>query len=308
MRNIIHFNVDKNTGKYLSKNAYSFSLNQSNLSKILNKKNIEAVSIKYQSTVDEKVLDHLPNLKLVVTRTVGIDHLDLDLFKKKGIVIYHIPDYGSHNIAEHTLALLLAGARNITQANEYTHRGKFAYDNFIGIALNGKTLGVIGTGKIGLVFIKLAKAFNLKIIAFDVFKNEKASQELGFKYVNLDELLQKSDFISIHVPLLPQTKHMISGDQIKKMKNDVILVNTSRGSIIDTKALVRYITKFKAICLDVLEDEKNFSKNDPLLKLKNVVITPHIAFYTDDSIKRIAKETENCVIKFINNNKEGRII
>ncbi len=288
----VHFDVDKNIKKYLKGILLPFSLNTPNLPKIPNKPKIGIISIKSQSTIDKKVLNKLPNLKLIVTRTVGTDHIDLEACKNRGIVVKNIPDYGASNIAEHAMALLLAGARNIVNADKLVHQGSFDYEPFMGVALKGKTLGVVGTGKIGLELIRLAKAFGLEIIAYDVFQNEKASHELNFPYVTLDKLLEKADFISLHVPLLATTFHLIGERQIKKMKEGVILINTSRGSIIDTQALIKNINKFKAVCLDVLEDEKKFSRKNPLLKYKNVIITPHIAFYTDESIKKIARETE----------------
>ncbi len=288
----VHFDVDENIKKYLKGILFSFSLNSPNLPKIPNKPKISVVSIKSQSTIDKRVLNQLPNLKLIVTRTVGTDHVDFEECKKRGIMVKNIPDYGATNIAEHALALLLAGARNIINSNSCVHQGNFNYEPFIGVALKGKTLGVIGTGKIGLELIKLAKAFGLNILAYDVFQNEKAAKELNFPYVTLDKLLTGSDFISLHVPLLPTTFHLIGERQIKKMKEGAILVNTSRGGILDTKALLKNIKKFRAVGLDVLEGEKKFSKKNPLLKYKNIIITPHIAFYTDESIRKIAQETE----------------
>ena len=194
----------------------------------------------------------------------------------------------------------MAGARNIVQANQEVHQGRFNYENFLGTSFKGKTLGIIGTGKIGLELIRLVKNFGLRVICYDVIKNEKANKELGFTYVALEYLLKNSDFISIHVPLFPSTVHLIGEREIKLMKNNIVLVNTSRGEIIDTKSLVKNIKKFKAVCLDVVEGEKSFSKKHILLKHENIIITPHIGFYTDDSIKEIARQTENYIEEFIN--------
>lgn len=297
--NIVHFNVDANIKPYLKGILYSFSLSLSNLKKISNKEIIKIITIKSQSSIDKNILKFFPNLKLIVTRTVGTDHIDMEGCRDKGVEVRNILDYGSSNIAEHAVALLLAGARNIIQANNNTHKGNFNYENFIGTAIHGKTLGLIGSGRIGIDVVKIMKGFNIKIIAYDVFKNEKAAKELGFEYVSLKKLLITADFISIHVPLLPETKHMIGDKEIKQMRNGVIMVNTSRGAIIDEKALIRNIKKFKAVCLDVLEDEKSFSKTNSLLKFNNVMITPHIAFFTDDSVKRIATETEKIINNYI---------
>ncbi len=226
--------------------------------------------------------------------------LTIWLAKKKGIVVKNIPDYGAYNIAEHVLALLLTGARNIIPSDKQVHEGMFTYKDFMGVGLRGKTLGVIGTGKIGLELIKIAKGFEMQITAYDIVKNEKAEEDLGFVYVSLNKLLKTADFISLHVPLLPETKYLIGDKEIKMMKKGVILINTSRGAIINTKALIKNIKKFKAVCLDVVEGEENFTKNNPLLKLNNVIITPHIGFFTDNSIKRIGEETMIIINNFKN--------
>jgi lactate dehydrogenase-like 2-hydroxyacid dehydrogenase len=291
-----HFDVDKEIKKYLTGLLFTFSLTSENLKKISDRKNIKIITIKSQSVITNKILAYFPNLELIITRTVGVDHIDLEACKKRNINIKNIPDYGASNIAEHALALLTNGSRNIVQANKEVHTGKFDYRNFLGISFKNKTLGVIGTGKIGLELIKLMQNFGLNIICYDIFKNEKASKDLNFKYVELDNLLKNSDFISIHVPLFPSTNHLIGEKEIKLIKDNVVLVNTSRGEIIDTKSLTKNIKKFKAVCLDVIEGEKTFNKTNPLLKYNNVVITPHIGFYTDDSVKNIGQITK----KYIN--------
>lgn len=297
---IIHFDVDSEIKKYLSGKLLSFSLTLDSLEKVVKKENIEIITFKSQSVINEKILSEFPKLKLIITRTVGVDHVDLTACEKRKIIVKNIPDYGASNIAEHALALLMAGARNIIQANEKVHQGKFNYENFLGTSFKGKTLGIIGTGKIGLELLKIVKGFYLKIIGYDVVKNKKATKELNFSYVSLENLLKNSDLISIHVPFLKSTFHLIGEKEIGLIKKGAILVNTSRGEIIDTQALIKQVKKFKAVCLDVVEDEKNFTKNHLLLKYKNVIITPHIGFYTDESIKEIARQTENYIEEFIN--------
>ncbi len=130
-------------------------------------------------------------------------------------------------------------------------------------------------------------SFELKIIAYDIFPNKKAENNLGYKYISLNKLLKTSDFISLHLPLLKETRRMIGEREIKLMKEGAILINTARGEIIDTEALIKYIKKFRAVCLDVIKEEQNFSKDNPLLKYDNVIITPHIGFYTDEAIKKL---------------------
>lgn len=296
---IVHFDVDQEIEKYFKDKKYDFSLSKITISKIKDKDRIKVISIKSQSSIDGLILKYFPNLKLIITRTVGMNHIDLDICRKNNIKVVNIPDYGASNIAEHALALLLAGCRQIVQADKQVHQGKFCYKNFLGTALKEKTLGVIGTGRIGLELIKLIQSFDLKVICYDVVKNEQAKKKLGFSYVSLEFLLKNSDFISIHVPLLNSTLHLIGEREINLMEKGVILVNTSRGEIIDTKALIKHIKKFKAVCLDVVEGEKNFDKNNPLLKYKNIIITPHIGFYTYDSIKTIADKTEEIINDYL---------
>lgn len=295
---VVHFDVDVFLENLLIGRVFPFSLSQKNLAKIPGKDKIEVLTINAYSKIDKNLLNFFPKLKLLLTRSVGTDHLDLFSCRKKKIKVINIPDYGSEIIAEHAMALLLSGCRQIVKADKFVRKGEFHYENFLGLALSGKTLGVIGTGKIGLAFIKIAKGFNLNILAYDIYKNQKAEKDLKFSYVSFEELIKKSDIISLHIPFSLETKHLINETVINQMKNDVILINTSRGGIIDTQALIKAIKKFRFVGLDVLEDEKNFNKNHPLLKFKNVLITPHIAFLTDKSIKNIAKITNETIKKF----------
>ena len=292
---IIHFDVDQELNKHLKGEKRSESLQ-----KLVGKEDfskIEAISIKSASKADKKILSKFPSLKLLITRTVGIDHIDLDYCKAQNIQVKNILDYGSFNIAEHAFALLLSGSRNILATQKEIMKGTFSFKGHLGFALSGKTLGVVGTGRIGLEVIKRANAFGMQVVAYDVYKNKKARQELGYKYVELDELAKSADVITLHAPLLDSTRHMIDNKIISLMKKGVILINTARGELIDTQALVKNISKFRFVGLDVLEEESKFSKNHPLLKYSNVAITPHIAFYSDASVKKIAEET----IRLLNN-------
>jgi len=288
---IAHFEVIEPLKKYLKGRLYSFPLSVKSLPEVVDKEKITAFSITSYTIITDKLLDYFPKLRLIVTRSVGMDHINKSACKKRRVVVKNIPDYGAHNIAEHALALLLVVARNIIPSFYQVCQGKFSYKDFMGVGLRGKTLGVIGTGKIGLELIKLVKVFGMQVIAYDVAKNRQTAQEYGFNYVGLEKLLKIADFISLHVPLLPETKYLIGEKELKMMKKGAILINTSRGAIINTKALIKNIKKFRAVCLDVIEGEENFTKNNPLLKFNNVIITPHIGFFTDDSIKRIGEET-----------------
>jgi len=263
---------------------------------------VECITCKSQSVLSASAIKKFPRLTLIVARTVGVDNIDLNYCKAHNIAVYHTSDYGSQVVAEHALALTLAGARHIVQADREVHSGKFSYERFLGMAIGGKTIGVVGTGRIGSAFIKLLSPFGVHILAYDLVKNIRVS------YVSLRELLEKSDIVSIHVPLLPATKHLIGENEIQYMKQGSILVNTSRGAIIDTNSLIKNIQKFHAVCLDVVENEDKFTKQNPLLRYENVIITPHIGFYTDQSIKRIVKETERCIINYVRGNQKGRMV
>ena len=293
---IIHFDVDTELAKYLAGEKYETSLNT--IPEGIDPTLVEAISIKTGSKADKTALSRFPQLQLLVTRTVGTDHIDLQYCKENGIEVKNILDYGAFNIAEHVFALLLSGTRNILSTQTEIQAGRFSYKGHLGLALKGKTLGVVGTGRIGLEVISRANAFGMKVIAYDVFKNEQAQKELKYEYVELEDLCKSSDVISLHAPLLDSTRHMIGSSVIDMMKDGVVLINTARGELIDTEALIKNITKFRWVGLDVLEGEKQFSQDHPLLTFSNVVITPHIAFYSDASVKKIAEETMRLIKEF----------
>lgn len=307
--NILHVDVDSNLKPFLSGGrSVSLPIKAETVSQIVRKETVSIITCKSQSHLSADALVAFPKLKLIVARTVGTDNVDLTYCKTNNIAVYHIPDYGAQIVAEHALALLLAGARHIVQADAEVHTGKFSYDSFLGKAIAGKTVGVIGTGKIGLSFIRLVSVFGVTVIAYDIVEKQTAADDLGFRYVSLTELLQTSDMVSVHVPLLPETHHLIGKKELGLMKNGSILVNTSRGAIIDTDSFIRCVGKFWAVCLDVVENEEAFTKSNPLLPYKNVILTPHIGFYTDESVKKIAQETQQCIRKYKTGNREGRII
>lgn len=232
-------------------------------------------------------LRKLPKLKLLITRSAGFDHIDLVATRKLGIAVCNVADYGSHVIAEHTFALLLAATRNIVEGNQRAKSCDFCYQGLCGETLRGKTLGVVGVGKIGSKVCEIAsRSFGMNVIAFDKFPDTKLAKKIGFKYVkSLTEIWKKSDIITLHTPLTRKTKHIVNTKAIAQMKTGVILVNTARGSLINTAALVKAIKagKFRRVALDVIENEKNPKVDKILLNLPEVIATPHIAFYADTS-------------------------
>jgi D-lactate dehydrogenase len=241
--------------------------------------------------VTAEVMDACPNLKLIVTRSAGFDHIDLDAAKARGIVVCNVPDYGAHMIAEHAFGLMLAVARNVCIGYErYRQVKRFDDTGLGGVELYQKTLGVIGTGRIGRHSLRIGKGFGMKVVAFDVAPNENLATELGFDYLSLNDLLATSDFITIHVPLLESTHHLINADTLARVKPGAILVNTSRGPIVDTAALKEALAsgRLRGAGLDVLEDERTVYHD---FGEANVVITPHLGWYTEEARDRIMQIT-----------------
>lgn len=303
---IVHFEVDQAAGKYL---ALGKKTNQKLTEENANQfKELTALTIKSQSVVNAAVLRQLKQLKLVCLRVTGYDNVDLQACEKNGAAVYYVPDYCADAVAEHVFALLLSAVRKILIAQNQVKNGKFAYEDYQGYTLAGKTLGLIGTGKIGRQVIKISQAFLMKIIAYDIAPDKKLAKKMGFRYVSLDELLRGSDVISLHIPLVPKTNHLIDEESIKKMKNGVILINVSRGGVIDTKAMVKQMAKFRYVCLDVLEDEKSFNKDNPLLKYpEKVLITPHCAFFTELTYPRSGKITMENIERFKKGDSHNRL-
>ena len=285
-------------------------LTEKNVNRI---KDVDAVGVFIYSVVDKKILNKLSNLKLIVTLSTGFDHIDLKECKKRKVTVCNVPHYGENTVAEHTFALILDLTRKIHKAYERTIRGNFSLDGLRGTDLQGKTIGIVGVGSIGKHVVRIAKGFEMKVIAFDKFKNLKLAKKLGFKYVSFDYLLKNSDIITLHVPYNKSTHHLINKKAISKMKKGTIIINTARGGIIETSALLEGLQygKIAGAGLDVLEEEcfikeekqilsKHFLKecdlktvlqNHILLKQENVIITPHNAFNSWEALHRILATT-----------------
>jgi len=282
----------------------------------------DIIGIFISSHVTKDVLDKFPNLKLVASMSTGYDHIDIEECNKRGIVVCNVPAYGDNTVAEHAFGLILNLARNIHKAYMRATHEEFSYKGLMGIDLQGKTLGVLGTGRIGQNVIRIAKGFGMNVIAFDAYQKQGLEEELGFRYASFNELLSSSDIISIHIPLTKDTFHMIDGEAINKMKDGVILINTARGAIIDTEALVDGLEngKIGSAGLDVLEgellikDERELVhevsslpraqlelllQDHKLMKMPNVVVTPHIGFYTKEALQRILNTTLKNVFDLI---------
>ncbi len=282
-------------------------------------KKADILVIFIHSIINKKIVDQLPNVKYIATRSRGYSHIDVSECKKRNIQLSNVPLYGN-SVAEFTIGLIFALLRNIHKGISKTKKNNFDLEGLEGTNLQGKTIGVIGPGNIGQHVIKYGKAFEMNVLVYGRTKNKKIEKKYNCKYVSLNDLLKKSDIITLHVPLTKKTRHLIDLKNIKKIKRGSYLINTSRGDIIDTTALLYALDKgiLKGAALDVLEGEENtkeekhlrkrtlkrselkvLKENNELLKKRNVIVTPHIAFYTKESLQRITDTTIENVSSFI---------
>jgi len=258
------------------------------------------LSVFIRTKVSERAIDRLPGLRMINTRSAGFDHIAASHALNKGIVVTHVPDYGPNVVAEHAFCLLLACARKLVQAERSVkEQGEFDFGPFMGVELKGKVLGVIGTGKIGAEVVRIAQGFGMNVVAFDLYPNDALARERGFPYVPLERLLEESDFVTVHVPLTPQTEGMLDRPAFQRMKEGSILINTARGRIVDEIALRDALDRghLAAAGLDVIDDESR-PGDDPLIGSDKAVITPHIAFYTKDSVGRMLDESIQTIVSF----------
>lgn len=283
----------------------------------------EVLSVFVYSAITKEVLEKFPKLKMIQTMSTGYDHIDIDACKQKGIVVSNVPAYGDNTVAEHAFGLLLNLSRNIHKAYiRSMQEDTFSYEGLIGFDLKNKIIGIIGTGRIGRNMIKIANGFGMNVVAYDPFPQIENETSLGFKYVTLDELYAQADVISLHLPLNKETTHLINHESMAKMKKGVIIINTSRGGIISTEALVEQLQsgKIGGAGLDVLEGEmdvkdetellKNISsasqdrlklliENRALMNMENVIVTPHLAFYSREAIMRIMNNSAEAMECFV---------
>ena len=286
------------------------ALTENNVNKI---KDADILSVFIYSNINKKILEKLKNLKLIATRSTGFDHIDLEECKKRGVIVCNVPTYGENTVAEHTFALILSLTRKIHKAWEKTRKLDFSAEGLRGVDLRNKTIGVIGVGSIGKHVTRIANGFEMKVIAFDPFKDKKLEKELNFGYVNFDYLLKNSDIITLHCPYNKNTHHLINKNNIKKIKKGALLINTARGSLIETDALLKALEQkiLSGAGLDVLEDEcfikedkqimsKHFPKecdlkiiieDHILAKRDDVIVTPHNAFNSIEALQRILDMT-----------------
>lgn len=263
----------------------------------------DVISVFASSEVTEDVLEEI-RPEAVVTRSTGFDHIDLEKAEELGIRVYNVPHYGSNTVAEHAFGLLLSLSKKIPQAEEKTHH-EFSHEGLEGFELKGKKFGVIGTGEIGQKAVKMAKGFEMDVIAYDPYEKEGLEEELGFMYVTLNDLLEQSDIISLHCPLTDENHHLLSEKEFEKM-NAKALINTARGGLIESEALLKALedesVEYAGLDVLELEDEmramedfsektefccKEFRANCKLIEREDVIVTPHSAFNTREAKERI---------------------
>ena len=261
-------------------------------------------------TSDDVSADVLKELKeedvsFVVTRSAGYDHIDLPIAQKLGIRIANVPEYSPHAIAEHTVAMMLALDRHLIRSDNKVKHNDFSISDLVGFNLHNKTVGIIGTGRIGAVVCKILFGFGCRLLAYDIEQNEMLISKYGLQYVPLDQLCRESEIISLHTPLNEQTTYIINEEKINLMKDGVMLINTSRGKLINTIEVLAALKsgKIRYLGMDVYEKEKSvffydYSQtgiNDPILNeligMDNVLITAHHAFLTKEALKNIADVT-----------------
>jgi D-lactate dehydrogenase len=283
---------------------------------------LEIIVIFIHSQITKEILDKMPNLKFITTMSTGFDHIDIAECKARNISVSNVPTYGESTVAEHTFALLLAISRRIIESVDKTKRGEFMPNGLTGFELKGKTLGVIGVGSIGTNVIKIAKGFGMNVIAFKRTPDYVLEKQFGFKFVDMKTLYQQSDIITLHLPYSKETHHIVNEGAFSMMKKGVVIINTARGGLMDSTALLNSLhdEKVSYAGLDVLEEEpllqeerdilsKTFDKeklvsvlqDHMLVNNPHVIVTPHNAFNSNEALHAILQTTHENLVAFLNN-------
>jgi len=315
MTKVVFFNVDEKEQSVLSKEfagekTFELRFNQKSLDKhtACIAKEAVGIGIFIQSKITQEVLDHLPMVKVIATMSTGFDHIDLTACKARNITVSNVPSYGDNTVAEYAFGLILALARKFKSTFDRIERGFFSRTGLVGIDIKGKTLGLIGTGRIGSHMARLGWAFGMKVIAYDVRSDVALREEYGVQFMSLEEVLEQADVISLHVPYLPSTHHLINAERLRLLKPTALLINTSRGKLIDTKAVAAALREDRlgGVALDTFEGEdiwieEEFLKHDDLpaialreamesfsiMRSERAILTPHNAFNTKEALDRI---------------------
>lgn len=260
----------------------------------------DAIIVRSKPKVTRKVIEAAPKLKVIGRAGVGLDNIDLEAAKERGIKVVNSPGASSRSVAELAVGLMFAVARKIAFADRKMREGVWAKKQCMGIELEGKTIGVIGFGRIGYEVAKIANALGMKVLLYDPKPNEERAKEVGGKFVSLEELLRESDVVTLHVPLVDATYHLINEERLKLMKPTAILINAARGAVVDTEALVKALKEgwIAGAGLDVFEEEP-LPADHPLTKLDNVVLTPHIGASTEEAQMRAGVQVAEQIVEIL---------
>ena len=266
------------------------------------------IIVRSRTKLTKEIIEKADNLQIIARAGVGVDNIDLDAATKKGIMVVNSPESTSVTVAEHTMGLILSMARKISIADKSVKEGKWEKKKFMGVELRNKTLGVIGMGRIGSQVVNRCKAFGMDAMAYDPYLPEEVAKQMGVELTDLDNVLENADFITIHVPLTPETEHSISTEQFEIMKDGAFIVNCARGGIIDEDALSDALAnnKIGGAALDVFEDEP--LKNSKLVELDNIVLTPHIAASTKEAQRDAAIIVADEIIELTKGNTPKNVL
>ncbi|WP_188203212.1 hydroxyacid dehydrogenase [Thermococcus camini] len=259
---------------------------------------VEAIVVRSKPKVTRKVIEAAPKLKVIGRAGVGLDNIDLEAAKERGIKVVNSPGASSRSVAELAVALMFSVARKIAFADRKMREGIWAKKQAMGIELEGKTIGVVGFGRIGYEVARIAHALGMKVLLYDPYPNEERAKEVGGTFASLEDLLRESDVVTLHVPLIDATYHLINEERLKLMKPTAILINAARGAVVDTGALVKALQEgwIAGAGLDVFEEEP-LPKDHPLTKLDNVVLTPHIGASTVEAQMRAGVQVAEQIVE-----------
>lgn len=341
MTKIVYFNASEITRDYYKKNPLPIKAETVFMEKspadltpeeLKNVSDADVISVFVHAVdVGARVLSQFPHLKLIALRSTGYNNVDLAYCREHNIEVVNVPGYGDSTVAEFTFGLLIDVTRKISRSFRAVQEAHVDTDHYLGFDLKDRTIGIIGTGAIGRYVAKIAKSFDMTILAYDPYPNPKFAEEYGFKYVDLPEMFSTADIISLHCPLTKENYHLLDEAAFAQMKKGVVIINTARGELIDTEALFKALSNGKVYGagLDVLEYESalihddlylsalNARESDSLLRslinlrmlqLKNVIITPHVAFNSIDAVHRILRTADDNIVAFLNGKTTNSVL
>jgi D-lactate dehydrogenase len=315
MTKVAFFNVDEKeqavlSNEFAGEKTFELRFNQKSLDKhtACIAKEAGGIGLFIQSKITQEVLDHLTMVKVIATMSTGFDHIDLKACKARNITVSNVPSYGDNTVAEYAFGLILALARKFKSTFDRIERGFFSRTGLMGMDIKGKTLGLVGVGRIGSHMARLGWAFGMKIIAYDMKSDVALKEKYGVQFMTLEDVLEQADIISLHVPYLPSTHHLINAERLRLLKPTALLINTSRGKVVDTKAIAAALREDRlgGVALDTFEGEdiwieEEFLKHDDLpavtlreamesfsiMRSERAILTPHNAFNTREALDRI---------------------